>query len=244
MRITGRQLRRIIQEEVARMINEEDAPSIMPSSFGTVTPTPVKMPGAGTMPSVTRSQIDIQSIRGAILGDVTEAQANLEKTLAAVSAGSIDASRIPLVAALETDSMLAGRTGREHVVPDTYNEGVITATVTLIKVPRGSGAYPRSGSVYVKINKVDSATFDGRQSRDAVYHLNTNPELNYALVDMSSERLPFGATDELKPNAKFTIVTSSRPHDDRKDGPGVYGRDGANQFRVVTVKSIKVQPLA
>lgn len=235
MRITGRQLRRIIQEEVERMINEEDAPSTMPSSFGTVTPATVKMPGSGTMAAVTQSKIDVQRIRGTVLGDVTEAQASLEKSLAAVSSGRVDASRIPLVAALETDTMLVNASaGAAYIVPQTYNEGVITATVTLIKVPQ-------SGNVYVEIDKVDSATFDGKQSRDAVYHLNTNPRLNYSLISM--ERL-VGDTDELKPNAKFTIVTSSRPYNVKKDGEGVYGRGGTEQRRVVTVKSIKIQPLA
>jgi hypothetical protein len=46
MRITGKQLRRIIQEEVARMVNE-DTPGMPSMPVGTVTPAPLTMSNGG-----------------------------------------------------------------------------------------------------------------------------------------------------------------------------------------------------
>ena len=68
MRITGKQLRRIIQEEVARMINEEEG--VLPSMVtGTVTPAPLSPAGAVS--------VDIPMNQVAMPGKLTPAQMNV-----------------------------------------------------------------------------------------------------------------------------------------------------------------------
>jgi hypothetical protein len=229
MRITGRQLRQIIKEEVARMMNEEDAPSIMPSSFGTVTDTPVKMPGAGTMPASGRPSLQARRQAGIVQSTPAAAQADFD---ADIAAGRVSGNSIPLVAALETDST---STQSGMVVPQAYNDGVVVFTAKLVSTTKGSVEY-------IIVDKVISATFDGKQNRQAVIELNANPYLDLAGVAAleGARAIVSGDLEFIKTNAKVTLVTSSRPRS-KKDGRSIYGQ---SQFRVVTVKSIKIEPLA
>lgn len=107
MRITGRQLRRIIQEEVGRMMNEEDA---------------------GTTPAIPGYNAPVQVRKQSVYSPASpaEAQAQFDKTLAA---GKV--REIPGVGAIERDT--GGTRAGGLAVPENFQNGVFTFNVTLAK---------------------------------------------------------------------------------------------------------------
>ena len=148
MRITGRQLRRIIQEEVGRMMNEEDAAT---------TPS---IPGSGI-------PVTVQKMRLYAPASPEEAQAEFDRSIA-----SGQSRTIPGVSAIERDA--SGTRAGGLAVPENFQTGVFTFNVTLASKLMGN----MKMGVNVLVNKIVSAVIDGQPRREAVQAMDTNPYLD------------------------------------------------------------------
>lgn len=220
MRITGRQLRQIIQEEVERMMSEVDylPPGLANANFnkGTITGGTVSMsPSTGP---------EVRMMHTSEPATAAEATAAWSKVVAGGS------SELPGVLALEADSSIDPATGN-YSIPLSFKSGVFTFAAKIGKDTSDPS------NVHVVLTRALSATVDGKSSPGALQALQTSPHVTIP----DSSKNPSGFESSQTADAKFTVVVSSTPVPPRERRMGSLG-DAIPLWRKITVQSAKFEP--